>query len=89
MIKNILIATLTCLPLWCAVAAPAADKININTADTEVLARELKGVGPAKAKTIVMDREKNGKFQTIDDLARVRGISPAFVESNRDRLITE
>ena len=37
-----------------------AGPVNINTADAKTLARELDGIGPAKAQAIVDYRQKNG-----------------------------
>jgi competence protein ComEA len=45
---------------------------------------ELPGVGPATAAAIVNDREANGPFATVDDLARVRGIGEAKLAALRD-----
>lgn len=50
--------------------------ININLASVVEL-EQLPGVGPATAKAIVTYREKNGAFQTVEDLLKVRGIGPA------------
>lgn len=78
-VRHLLLATL----LGCtgfAVAAP----VNINTADAATLAKQLKGVGPAKAAAIVQYREKHGPFKTADQLAQVDGIGKALVDNNRD-----
>lgn len=56
--------------------------VNINTADAATL-DTLPGIGPALAAAIIADRETNGSFRTIDDLARVRGISLAMVDAMR------
>jgi competence protein ComEA len=69
------------LPLG-ALAGP----VNVNTADAATLARELHGIGPAKAQAIVAHRDKHGPFRSVDDLARVRGIGRKTVERNRDLL---
>lgn len=53
-------------------------RININTADAATL-DGLPGIGPALAGRIVADREKNGPFGAIGDLARVPGIGDAVV----------
>ncbi len=66
--------------LPCAVLAGPVD---INSADAKTLARELKGIGLARAQAIVDDRAKNGPFKTADDLARVKGIGKSVVEDNR------
>ena len=57
------------VPIW-AWAGP----VNINIADAKTLARELDGIGPAKAQAIVDYRQKNGAFKKIEDLMNVRGI---------------
>ena len=54
----------------------ATQVININLASVVEL-EQLPGVGPATAKAIVAYREKNGAFQTVEDLLKVRGIGPA------------
>ena len=48
--------------------------VNINTADASTLARELDGIGPAKAQAIVEYRQKNGPFKKIEELMNVRGV---------------
>lgn len=56
--------------------------ININTATAEELAL-LPGIGPALAKRIIEDREKNGPFETVEQLDRVKGIGPKKMEKLR------
>ncbi|CAL1241749.1 ComEA family DNA-binding protein [Candidatus Methylocalor cossyra] len=63
-----------------------AEPLDINTATAEQLADVLVGVGKAKAEAIVQDRQKNGEFKSIEDLARVKGIGPAIIEKNRDKI---
>lgn len=60
--------------------------ININTADEASLSNTLIGVGPAKAKAIVAYRQQNGTFKQPEDLLAVKGIGPATLEKNRDRI---
>ena len=77
------------LSLFLAVAAPLAaiaGQLDINTADADMLAETLKGVGPKKAVAIVRDRQQNGPFRSVDDLTRVAGIGPKVVEDNRARI---
>jgi competence protein ComEA len=64
-------------------------KININEADAETLARELTGVGPAKARAIVDYRERQGAFVTVDELLEVKGIGVSILERIRDRVAVE
>ena len=64
----------------------SAAPLDINTATTEQLDQILVGVGKTKAEAIIEDRDKNGKFKSVDDLARVKGIGPATIEKNRDKI---
>jgi competence protein ComEA len=63
-----------------------ADPVNINSADAATIARELKGVGPAKAEAIVQYRQQHGAFRSVDELALVKGIGPKFIERNRAQI---
>lgn len=63
-----------------------AGQVNINTADADTLARELSGIGPAKAAAIIDYRTKHGAFKSIDELALVKGIGTKFIERNRSDL---
>ena len=58
------------------------ETIDPNVAGDEELDR-LPGVGPARALQIVQNREENGPFRVVEDLARVSGIGPASVERMR------
>ena len=64
---------------WFAYAGP----VNINTADAETIAAELKGVGLSKARAIVEYREKHGSFRNPGDLSLVKGIGERTVELNK------
>jgi competence protein ComEA len=68
--------------------APAAiaGPVNVNTADAKTLARELDGVGMAKAEAIVSYRQKNGPFRSADDLAKVKGLGKKTIEQNKANL---
>ncbi len=78
---------LICL-LWLALApfAAWAGPLDINTADAEMLAATLDGVGPAKAQAIVEYRDRHGPFVSVGDLRLVKGIGEATLERNRDKL---
>ena len=72
------------------IPAAAGGTIDINTATAEEFAAAMAGVGIKKAQAIVAYRDENGPFASIEDLVQVRGIGPATLDSNRDRLsITE
>lgn len=70
--------------------APATDtgvgKVKLNSSDAQTLDRELRGIGPAKAKAIVEYRAANGPFQSVDELLEVKGIGPATLKKNCDKL---
>lgn len=63
--------------------------VNINTANAEILAEELNGIGLKKAQKIIQYRNEVGRFDSIDELINVKGIGPKFLEINRDLLTTE
>ena len=75
------------LPLGFA-AGSWAGPVDINRADAATIAKELNGVGAAKAKAIVEYREKNGSFKTADDLSKVKGIGAKMIERNRANIRT-
>lgn len=60
----------------------SAAPININTATASQL-DALPRIGPALAQRIIAYREAHGPFRIVDDLANVKGISPAMVEELR------
>ena len=66
-----------------------AGPVNINTADAKTLARELDGIGPAKAQAIVDYRQKNGAFKSAEDLLKVEGIGAKVLEQNRENIRVE
>ena len=59
--------------------------VNLNTA-TQAELESLKGVGPAKAKSIIEYREQNGAFQSVDELKKVKGFGEKSVESLKNDL---
>ena len=81
-IASYLIASLLPIIAW-------AGPVNINSADAKTLAKELDGIGPAKAQAIVDYRQKNGSFKTADDLLKVEGIGAKVLEENRDNIRVE
>jgi competence protein ComEA len=46
-------------------------------------------VGPSKAEEIVRYREAFGPFETVDELAEVKGIGKSTLEKNRDLITLE
>ncbi|MBC2254279.1 ComEA family DNA-binding protein [Listeria ivanovii] len=61
------------------------EKININTASTSNL-QTVPGIGESKATAIIEYREKEGLFQTIEDLQNVTGIGEKTIEKLKEYL---
>ncbi len=74
-----LVASLVPMVAW-------SGPVNINSADAGTLARELDGVGPAKAQAIVEYRQKNGPFKSPEDLLKVQGIGEKVFDLNRESI---
>ena len=98
MIKRLLLAlilgispALTSLSLHADEVAVASviQPVNINKADADTLASNLRGVGYSRAKAIVKYRSTNGPFLTVDDLIEVRGVGQSVLDKNRDRITLE
>ncbi len=68
-------------------AQTAFAAVNVNKADAETIAEELKGVGITKATAIVAFREQNGPFKTVEELTQVKGIGLKTVEKNREEIL--
>jgi competence protein ComEA len=64
---------------------PAAAPLDVNLATREQLER-LPGIGPGLADRIVDAREHRGRFGSVDDLRRVRGIGRTTLERMRPLL---
>ena len=60
-------------------SAFAADKVDLNTATKSELLM-LPGVGDSTADAIIMYREQNGSFKSVDDLDNVKGIGDKKME---------
>ena len=54
-------------------ASVSAKLVDLNTASAEELAT-VPGIGPALAQRIIEFREKEGRFQRVEDLMKVKGI---------------
>lgn len=64
--------------------APAADKLDINSASAEEL-EKLEGIGPVRAAAIVKGRPYKGK----DDLVRRKIVSQSVYDKISDRIIAK
>ncbi len=58
-------------------------RIDLNTATAKLL-ETLPGIGPVRAQSIVDHREKNGPFQSVEQVMEVSGIGPGTYEGIRD-----
>jgi competence protein ComEA len=57
-------------------AAMPAHALDVNSATAEQLTG-IRGVGPKTADVIIKERERGGRFESLEDLSdRVRGIGP-------------
>jgi competence protein ComEA len=61
------------------------EKININTASAEELDR-LPGIGKSKAQAIVTYRNQNGRFNSIEDIEKVKGIKEGEFAKIKDSI---
>ncbi len=59
-------------------------KVNINTANINEL-ESLKGIGKAKAETIIEYRKQH-KFKKIEDIMKVKGIGKKLFEKIKDEI---
>ena len=60
-------------------------KININSADVIELTK-LNGIGEKRARDIIEYREKNGPFETIEDIMKVKGIKQGIFSKIKDNI---
>ena len=65
----------------------AEGRVNINTAGLEEL-MALPGIGEARARAILDDRQANGPFVYPEDLTRVRGIGEGVLAGLLDQITT-
>lgn len=64
----------------------SAAQIDINSANAETIAKNLKGIGPSKAAAIVRFRDENGPFQKHEDLVQVKGVGKKTVDANKENI---
>lgn len=69
-----------------AASKKTVSPVNINQASAETLAQQLTGIGPAKAQAIVDYRAQKGPFNKPEQLLQVKGIGPATLAKNLDRI---
>lgn len=66
----------------------ADGRVNINTADMDTL-MTVDGIGEKTAAKIIMYREVNGPFESVDDLMHIIGFGEKKLESLRPYLAAE
>lgn len=76
-----ILLSMACVGLLFSAAAMA--DVNVNTATANQLS-SLDGIGSVKAQAIIKDREANGQYQQLGDLARVSGVGDKTIEGIRD-----
>lgn len=67
---------------------PVFNKVNINTANLELLIT-LPNIGESKAHAILSMREEKGKFNSIDEIKEVSGIGESTFEKIKDLITVE
>ena len=65
--------------------APAMLTVRLNAATAEELV-SLPGIGPKLAQRIVEERRRHGRFVTLSDLSRVKGITATILEKLKGSL---
>ena len=66
-------------------AASEARPVDLNTADSAAL-ETVPGIGKSLSQRIVAFREKNGPFQSVDDLLKVQGVGEKSIQKLRPYL---
>jgi len=61
-------------------------KVHLNSA-TQQEVETLNGIGPKKAEAILMYREENGPFHSVEQLTEISGIGEKTVENIRDQIV--
>jgi len=84
---NRMTLSVACLCLF--PVASFAGPVNVNSADAQTIAAELKGVGMSKATAIVEYREAHGPFLARDELMQVKGIGARTIEINSDNILLD
>jgi competence protein ComEA len=66
-----------------------AEPVNINTADADLIAASLIGVGKQKAMAIVEFRVQHGPFLQPDDIVMVKGIGQSTYQKNKADILVK
>ena len=68
-----------------ATTSKTDSKVNINTADKELL-MTLPGIGESRAESIISYRDTSGSFSKIEDIMQVSGIKQGAYEKLKDKI---
>lgn len=60
--------------------------VNINTADAQTIAANLKGIGLSRAEAIVSYRQTHGDFKDAYELTAIRGVGERTVALNEAQI---
>ena len=82
LILSFVLSSLICI----SALSVASEQLDINSASADAIAETMTGIGIKRAEAIIAFRDKNGPFNTVDDLLLVKGIGLATLDKNRDRL---
>ena len=76
--RSLLVISLALMPLSLFAATP----LDINVATASEFSAVMSGVGIKKAEAIIAYRNANGRFESIGQLAEVKGIGPKTIDRN-------
>ena len=65
---------------------PVKNLISLNSASKEEL-MSLTGIGESKAENIILYREENGNFKSVDEIKNVKGIGDSIFEKIKDYIM--
>ena len=81
-LRKLALSCVLTLPLVCH----GGEAVDINSADLQTL-MTIKGVGEKRAAAIIAYRDKHGRFQSVDELMDVKGVSESLVDKSRESLV--
>lgn len=83
--EQVVVPTIGAVPPPPDAAAGADGVIDLNAADQDAL-ETLPRIGPALAERIILWREENGRFRSVDDLLAVPGIGEKLLDGIREQV---
>lgn len=67
-------------------ASAQQQKVDLNSASADEIAKTLSGVGPRKAQAMVKYRNEVGPFRSMDEVLEVKGFGPSILARNKGRI---